>query len=96
MGNNKNILKVKGWFFEKVTKISQSLARLIKKRNNENMDFQHHKGKGEIITSLRTLKVYYRNIINNLSTNSTTWWNEQISWKIQLTKTRSTRRIRKS
>lgn len=43
MGNNKNILKVKGWFFEKVTKISQSLARLIKKRNNENTDYQHHK-----------------------------------------------------
>jgi len=83
---------VKGWFFEKVAKISQSLARLIKKRKNENTDYQHHRWKGEIITSLCTIKAYYRNIINNLSTNSTTWWNEQISLKIQLTKTR---RIRK-
>ena len=83
---------MKCWFYEKVTKVSQSLARLIKKRN-KNTDYQHHRWKGEIITSLCTLKVYYRNIINNLSTNSTTWWNEQISLKIQLTKTR---RIRKS
>lgn len=57
---------MKGWLFEKVNKIGKPLGKTGKK--SENINYQHHKWKEEIIT-LHTLKGNKETILITLSTS---------------------------
>ena len=54
------INETKSWFFEKINKIEQSLARLIKKKREKNQINNIRNENGEVTTERRNTKDYKR------------------------------------
>ena len=54
------INKTKSWFFEKINKIDQSLARLSKKKREKNQINNIRNENGEVATEHRNTKDYKR------------------------------------
>ena len=67
------INKTKGWFFEKINKIGKSLARLIKKKREQNQINKIKSEKGEVTTDNaeieRIIKDYYEQLYGNKMDN---------------------------
>ena len=60
------IKKTKAWFFEKINKIGKSLARLIKKKREQNQINKIKSEKGEVTTDnaeiQRVIRDYYERL----------------------------------
>ena len=58
------INKTKGWFFEKINKIDEALARLIKRKREKTQLKRIRNEKGEVITNTaemqRIMRDYYK------------------------------------
>ena len=67
------INKTKGWFFEKINKIGKSLARLIKKKREQNQINKIKSEKGEVTTDnveiQRIIRDYYEQVQGNKMDN---------------------------
>ena len=67
------IKKTKAWFFEKINKIGKSLARLIKKKREQNQINKIKSEKGEVTTDnaeiQRIIKDYYKQLYGNKMEN---------------------------
>ena len=67
------INKTKSWFFEKISKIEKPLARLIKKKREENQINKIRKEKGEVTTDnaeiQRIIRDYYEQLYGNKMDN---------------------------
>ena len=63
------INKTKNWFFEKINKIDNPLARLIKKKREKNQINKIRNEKGEVTTDnaeiQRIIRVYYEQLYGN-------------------------------
>ena len=67
------INKTKSWFFEKINKIDKHLARLIKKKRDENQINKIRNEKGKVTTDnaeiLRIIRDYYEQLYDNKMDN---------------------------
>ena len=67
------INKTKSWFFEKINKIGKSLARLIKKKREQNQINKIKSEKGEVTTDnaeiQRIIRDYYEQVYGNKMDN---------------------------
>ena len=67
------IKKTKAWFFEKINKIGKSLARLIKKKREQNQINKIKSEKGEVTTDnaemQRIIRDYYEQLYGNKRDN---------------------------
>ena len=65
--------KTKSWFFEKINKIGKSLARLIKKKREQNQINKIKSEKGEVTTDnaeiQRIIRDYYEQVYGNKMDN---------------------------
>ena len=71
--NNSEDWQTKSWFFEKITKIHKSLARLIKKKREKSQINKIRNVKGEITTEnaeiQRIIREYYEQLYGNKMDN---------------------------
>ena len=67
------INKTKSWFYEKINKIDKHLARLIKKKRDENQINKIRNEKGKVTTDnaeiLRIIRDYYEQLYDNKMDN---------------------------
>ena len=71
------INKTKSWFFEKINKIDEPLARLIKEKREKNQVNKIRNEKGEVKTDnaeiQRTIRDYYEQLHGNKVDNLKKW-----------------------